>query len=108
MLNATDLGNSCIALPPNLQSGLAGYWPFCGSAIDESGNGNDGTVNGATLAIDRFGNDNCTYDFDGIDDNIVFGTSTGLNPSNQISISLWVNLDTVSYTHLTLPTICSV
>ena len=38
--------------------GLVGYWPFNGNANDESGNGNNGTVNGATLTSDRFGNEN--------------------------------------------------
>ena len=58
-------------LPSNLQNGLVGYWPFCGNANDESGNGNDGTVNGATLTSDRFGNVNSAYDFDGVTDHIV-------------------------------------
>ncbi len=36
-------------------NGLVGYWPFNGNANDESGSGNNGTVNGATLTTDRFG-----------------------------------------------------
>jgi hypothetical protein len=48
-----------------------GYWPFCGNANDESGNGNDGAVNGATLAEDRFGNAGSAYSFDGLDDYII-------------------------------------
>jgi hypothetical protein len=59
---------ACNPLPANLQNGLVGYWPFCGNANDESGNGNDGTVNGATLTEDRFGVANSAYDFDGVDD----------------------------------------
>jgi gliding motility-associated-like protein len=55
------------ALPTNLQTGLVGYWPFCGNANDASGNGNNGTVNGATLTTDRFGNTNSAYSFDGND-----------------------------------------
>ena len=47
----------------NLSNGLVGYWPFNGNANDESGNGNDGTVNGATLTTDRFGNSNSAYEF---------------------------------------------
>ena len=54
-------------LPANLQTGLVGYWPFCGNANDVSGNANNGTVNGATLTIDRFGNANSAYNFDGND-----------------------------------------
>jgi hypothetical protein len=34
-------------------NGLVGWWPFNGNANDESGNGNHGTVNGATLTADR-------------------------------------------------------
>ncbi len=64
--NSTQ-GLVCSPLPSNLQNGLLGYWPFCGNANDESGNGNDGTVNGATLTSDRFGNSNSAYSFDGND-----------------------------------------
>ena len=52
-------------LPSNLQTGLVGYWPFCGNANDESGNGNNGTVNGVTLTLDKFGNLNSAYNFSG-------------------------------------------
>jgi hypothetical protein len=48
---------------------LIGWWGFNGNAIDESGNGNDGTINGATLTNDRFGNNDAAYNFDG-DDNV--------------------------------------
>jgi len=41
-------------IPSNLRSGLVAYYPFCGNANDVSGNGNNGTVNGATLTTDRF------------------------------------------------------
>ena len=50
-----------------LNDGLVAYYPFNGNANDESGNGNDGTVNGATLADDRFGNPGSAYYFDGND-----------------------------------------
>jgi hypothetical protein len=79
-------------LPANLQNGLVGYWPFCGNANDESGNGNNGTVNGATLTEDRFGVANAAYSFDGNDDinfgmNDEFGVITGV----QRTFSLWIN-----------------
>ena len=45
--------------PPT--EGLVGWWPFNGNANDESGNGNDGVVNGATLIEDRDGNPNAAY-----------------------------------------------
>ena len=47
-------------------NGLVGWWPFNGNANDESGNGNNGTVNGGvSLTQDRFGNNNSSYSFDG-------------------------------------------
>lgn len=46
-------------------NGLVGWWPFNGNANDESGNGNNGTVNGATLTTDRFGNADLAYNFNG-------------------------------------------
>lgn len=44
-------------------NGLVGWWPFNGNANDESGNGNNGTVNGATLSADRNGDSNKAYSF---------------------------------------------
>ena len=46
------------------------YYPFNGNADDESGGGNDGTVNGAILTTDRFGNSNSAFFFDGSNDDI--------------------------------------
>ena len=81
----------CNPLAANLMNGLVGYWPFCGNANDESGNGNNGTVNGATLTSDRFGNANAAYSFDGVNDFIeVVGVNYGTG--NQHTISAWVNL----------------
>jgi hypothetical protein len=70
-------------------NGLVGWWPFNGNANDESGNGNNGTVNGATLITDRFGNANKAYSFDGIDDFIEAPSNSGLQLSAAYSIGLW-------------------
>ena len=48
-----------------LTNGLVAYYPFNGNANDASGNGNNGIVNGATLASDRFGRANQAYSFNG-------------------------------------------
>ncbi|MEN9400873.1 MAG: hypothetical protein RL632_1976 [Bacteroidota bacterium] len=74
-------------LPGTLQNGLVGYWPFCGNANDASGNGNNGTVNGATLTIDRFGNSNNAYSFDG-QTNYIQCPSI-VNSLNAVTISGW-------------------
>jgi hypothetical protein len=79
----------CVSLPSNLQQGLVGYWPFCGNANDESGNGNDGVVNGATLTEDRFGNANAAYGFDGVDDIIPVPFQT-IQMNSDYSISAWI------------------
>jgi hypothetical protein len=70
-------------------NGLVGWWPFNGDANDESGNGNHGTVNGAILTQDRFGNSNMAYSFDGVSQNIEVSNSNSLN-SLEISISVWI------------------
>ena len=70
-------------------NGLVGWWGFNGNAQDGSGNGNHGTVNGATLTTDRFGNQNSAYSFDGNDDFIqtnFLGTYV-----NGFAVSVWIN-----------------
>ena len=71
--------------------GLVGYWPFDGNANDESGNGNNGIVNGAVLTNDRFNNENSAYYFDGINDNIIASPLALVN--EVVSISLWIKND---------------
>jgi uncharacterized protein (TIGR02145 family) len=71
------------------KNGLVGWWPFNGNANDESGNGNNGTVNGATLTTDRFGGANKAYDFDG-SDWIELNLMSSINNSNQLAVSVWV------------------
>lgn len=76
--------------PSSLNDGLVAYYPFNGNARDESGNNNNGVINGATLTTDRFGIANKAFSFDGINDNIVIANSNSLNPS-EISICAWIN-----------------
>lgn len=81
---------NCLPAQVNLDSGLIAFWPFNGNANDESGNGIDGTVYGATLIQDRFNNENSAYNFDGIDDFIDFGSSLqGLYL--PLTISAWIS-----------------
>jgi len=70
-------------------NGLVGWWPFNGNANDESGNGNNGTVNGATLTSDRNGNVNSAYDFNG--NSIDVGNNQSLTiTSTGFTVSAWV------------------
>ena len=75
-------------LPSSLQNGLVGYFPFCGNANDISGNSNNGTVYGAKLTTDRFGNVNSAFSFDGIGNYIEIPYSALYSNSNM-TISYW-------------------
>jgi hypothetical protein len=73
-------------------NGLVGWWPFNGNANDESGNGNHGTVNGATLTVDRNAIENSAYSFDG-SSNIKISNNNNLNNLiNNFSISFWFSI----------------
>jgi hypothetical protein len=73
-------------------NGLKAWYPFSGNATDQSGNGNNGTVTGASLTIDRFGNPNRAYSFDGVNNLISIPNTTSLdfNTSTDISFSCWI------------------
>lgn len=78
--------------PFSLPSGLIAYYPFNGNAIDSSGNGLNGSVFGATLANDRFGNPNSAYSFNGTTNYIVVANNSKLN-AYPISVSCWFKFD---------------
>lgn len=69
--------------------GLVAYYPFNGNADDQSGNGHDGTVYGATLTSDRFGASDSAYSFDGIDDYISMDYADAFQLP-VITISAWI------------------
>ena len=75
-------------------NGLVGWWPFNGNANDESGNGNNGIVNGATLTSDRNGKSNSAYSFNG-NASINLGNSSlfKFNSESEFSLSTWVNIE---------------
>jgi len=70
---------------------LVAWWGFNANAIDESGNGYNGTVNGATLTDDRFGNPNSAFGFDGLDDDISTFNVSELNNCRKFTFSIWLN-----------------
>ena len=71
----------------NNDTSLIALYTFDGNAEDISGNQNHGIVNGAILSTDRFGNQNCAYEFDGIDDYIQIDSQ--VISSKEFSISFW-------------------
>ncbi len=87
---------NCPTFPASLTQGLVGYWPFCGNALDESGNGNHGTVNsGVTLTADRFGNVASAYNFNngGITTNL-----SGPKGRAARTIAFWYNFNSLNTT----------
>jgi hypothetical protein len=75
-------------------NGLVGWWPFNGNANDESGNGNNGTNNGATLTTDRNGVANQAYMFQTND--ITINNNFYNNGWQDYSISFWFNTSIIS------------
>ncbi|MGC4022170.1 MAG: gliding motility-associated C-terminal domain-containing protein [Cyclobacteriaceae bacterium] len=78
----------------DLQRGLIACYSFTGNAIDGTGNQNNGTVYGATLTQDRFGNANSAYYFNGTITNYI-----SLPPAqfeiNNYSYSVWVSASSI-------------
>jgi len=73
-----------------VKNGLVACYPFDGNANDASTNGNNGTVNGATLTADRFGKQNSAYQFDG-NSYIEVKDSNSLDLTTGLTMVAWVN-----------------
>ncbi|MCJ7553008.1 MAG: T9SS type A sorting domain-containing protein, partial [Ignavibacteriaceae bacterium] len=71
---------------------LVAFYPFSGNANDASGFNNNGTVSGAILTTDRWGNTASAYSFDGINDNIRVLSSPSLNFQNSVTINFWIKV----------------
>ena len=94
------LGLTAATMAQNVPSyvptnGLVGWWPFTGNANDESANGNNGIVTGASLTFDRFGNSISAYHLDGLGDNIFVNNSFFDNGWTSWTISMWYLLDQI-------------
>jgi hypothetical protein len=76
-----------------MTDGLLAHYPFNGDATDQSGSGNDGTVNGPVLTTDRFGFSQSAYRFDGVDDSITWSDAVAdswFEGRTNLSLSLWI------------------
>lgn len=88
---------ACPTVRADLSTGLIAYYPFSGNANDASGNGHNGTVYGATLTADRFGNPGSAYSFDGLNDYVRVPDDPQLDGMNALTLSLWVKIDSVDH-----------
>jgi len=85
-----------ISASPDLTDGLVSYWKLdesSGNAIDELG-ANDGVP--VNVAQGATGKINDCYDFDGTDDRITIGAGTSLSFGGNMTISVWIFIDTDS------------
>jgi|GEM_PF-3650461 len=80
----------------NLTDGLVAWYTFAGNAVDSSGYGNNGTVQGATLTADRFGRLNNAYDFNGTTDYIQIPHSESLNFGITNTFSFWIKTSSLT------------
>ncbi|MBP6825269.1 MAG: hypothetical protein KA165_01810 [Saprospiraceae bacterium] len=74
----------------NAQTPVA-YYAFSGNAKDQSVNGNNALVSGATLTQDRFGWANSAFSFDGTQSFLQAVNTAALN-SNYTTVSFWAKL----------------
>ena len=88
-LNAIQTNPIKSDIPKN---GLIGYWPFNGNANDESGNGNHGIVDGASITVDRCGKFNQAYLFNGVSSKITIKDNPILRPTS-FTCAAWVYLE---------------
>lgn len=77
----------------NESSGLVASYPFNGNTNDSSGNFNDGIIHNGIYDKDRYGNDQSSMYFDGVDSYV-----EGMNPGNNLPVGnsprtfcAWVN-----------------
>lgn len=76
---------------------LVGHFPLDGTATDISPYALHGTIqNGVTSTIDRLGNIDGCYEFDGIDDHILSSVDNR-NITNQVTLSAWVKTTSNKY-----------
>ena len=85
--------NGKATVPDKLKQGLLAFYPFNGNANDESGNGNNAQIVGATLSADRFGMVNRAFHFNGANDNISASVASLPLGDSPRSITAWINPD---------------
>jgi len=79
----------------DLTTGLVAYYPLTGNANDESGNGANGIINGAVLSVDRFGQANRCYYFNGSGAYISSTPNLPIGNSPR-SVSVWFKTTSTS------------
>ena len=76
---------ACIA-SSSAQAALVAHWTGDNTAVDQTSNGHDGVVSGATYISGVVGN---AFSFDGVNDSVTVNANPTLEPAT-LSVSLWV------------------
>ncbi len=89
-LTATSLAQNVPSYVPS--NGLVGWWPFNGNANDESGNNNNGSINGGTYISDRNGFLNSALGLPNLGNNSMVGNVAPQFNNLGLSLSVWLRL----------------
>jgi hypothetical protein len=93
-------GTLAVGARADITTGLVGYWPLDGDALDASGHGHDGTVQGAvTPVVDRNGSPASAMKFPGQTSAYIdLGQPPELLIKGAMTVSAWVRADTLAQT----------
>lgn len=80
----------------DLEQGLLLHYKFDGDVLDSSVNGFDGTASEVTYTIDRYGNDNGSASFNGVDSFIDLPNVSKLKPDLPLTIAFWINYNSTN------------
>jgi hypothetical protein len=80
----------------DITTGLALYFPFDGNTVDSSGNVNNGSEINQAYGTDAWGHPNSAYLFNGRDNYITVANNATLNPSNQLTVTMWMRIDSIT------------
>lgn len=83
---------ACSTIQP-INAGLVACYPFNGNANDQTVNGNHGVISNVVPTADRFGNPNSAYFFNGNNSIIRVPANPSLQPTNTLSISVWIRTE---------------
>ncbi|MBI1805048.1 MAG: LamG domain-containing protein [Ignavibacteriae bacterium] len=103
--NLSDIDSITFFVSPmhddsDITSGIVLHMTFDGNTLDVSGNGNNGKANNATYVPDKWGNPASAYRFNGLNNYIVVLNSPSLNPVNQLSVSMWLRVDSIQSNYM--------
>ncbi len=77
-------------------SGPVLWFQFEGNTADSSGYNNNGHADNQLYTSDPWGNPNSAYLFNGANNYITVPDTSTLNPANQLSIAMWIRIDSVT------------